>query len=176
MNIALFIKKILKPLTQKPSFREVAVFFLFLLAPNILRQILYWRAKISTGSIAFIDSPETQLIFQAHFPYLGILEEIVIAIVFSFFWFKYARLRFFAYGWISDAFIDYLFVILWFMFGATPLQVFGLSSFTRFFMREGVISYIIFGPLLAFLKPNIKKVSAIYTLLGIMTIVFVVVL
>jgi len=171
-----FVNGILRPVTKKPSYKHILVFFVFLLIPNILRQIVYWRAKLSSGSIAFIDSPETRLIFKANFPYLGILEEMIIAMVFTFLWFNYLNLRFFAYGWLADAFFDFVFVLLWLIYGSTPLQMIGFSSFARFLIREGAMPYLIFGPLLAFLKPDIRKLVIACTFFGAFMIGFILVI
>ncbi|MDP6642241.1 MAG: hypothetical protein QGF74_02600 [Candidatus Nanoarchaeia archaeon] len=149
---------------------DIFKFFLIILAPNILRQVLYYVTFLKTNSVGFIVSYETVKIYNT-FPFLGVLEELVIGLVFTFFWFKFIRLRFFAYGWISDAVIDYISVIVWVFLGATPLQFLGLSSIARFFTRELLFSYFIFGVLFFRYRLNINKLVIGFTIFGLLSLI-----
>ena len=152
--------------------KEFFTFFIIILLPNILRQVLYYLTFLKTNSLDFIDSFETIAIYNS-FPFLGIIEEIIIGIVFSYLYFKYRRLRFLSYGWITDALIDYIFVVSWFLFSLTPLQFLGFNQITRFVVREILLSYVIFGPLLYGLKLNIKKLSFTYLIIGMLVLIII---
>lgn len=149
------------------------MFFIFLLLPNILRQIIYYVTFLKTNSTAFIVSFETVKIFST-FPFLGVLEEIIIGIVFTTLWFYHRGFRFLGYAWITDALFDYISVITWFFIGQTPLQILGLSVMWRFLLREIILFYLITGPLLARFKVNITKLIISYFIIGL-TFLFVIV-
>lgn len=148
---------------------DMLKFFLIILIPNILRQVLYYITYIQTNSIGFIVSFETVKIYNT-FPFLGILEEIIIGIVFTFFWFKFIRLRFFAYGWVSDALIDYISVLVWIIIGYTPLQLLGFNNIFEFLFREIILSYLVFGILFFRYRFNINKLVLGFTGFGILVI------
>tara|TARA_Y100000310_G_scaffold246869_1_gene252300 strand:- start:4010 stop:4531 length:522 start_codon:yes stop_codon:yes gene_type:complete len=149
--------------------KDIIKFFLIILIPNILRQVIYFVTSLKTNSVNFIASYETVAIYNT-FPFLGVIEEIIIGIVFAFFWFKFIRLRFFSYGWITDAVIDYISVIVWFFTGLTPLMLLGLNHISRFILREIVFSYLIFGILLYYLRFDIKKLVISYTIFGLIVL------
>ena len=154
---------------SKISIKEFLGLFLIILIPNILRQVIYYITFLRTNSIDFIDSFETKLIYST-FPFIGLLEEIIIGVVFVFIWFNFKKLRFFSYGWINDALFDFVSVLVWFIFGSTPLQFLGFGIILRFAIREVIIPYVILGPLTYSLKLNIKKLSIIYSIIGILII------
>src|SRR3989344_7657582 len=137
--------KLLKSFTEKPSLKTFLIFFLIILIPNILRQIYYFIVVNKFNSVDFIASFETQKIFSSSFPFLGIGEEILIGIAFTFLWFKLRPAKFFAYGWISDAMIDFISVFVWVLIGFTPIQLVTTNPYARFFLREIFFSYLIFG-------------------------------
>ncbi len=168
------IKNILGMTVIKYNIKDIIKFFLIILAPNILRQVLYYITFLKTNSIDFIVSFETIQIYNI-FPFLGILEEVIIGIIFTFFWFKFIRLRFFAYGWISDALIDYISVLSWVLIGFTPLQLLGLNNIIRFFIREVVLSYLILGLLLYKYRIKIYKLVLLYIIVGILTLFIVII-
>ena len=78
------VEKKLGMLKSKAKNRDIFIFFTILLIPNILRQVLYWAAFLKTGQLDFIVSFETQAIYQRGFPFVGIFEEIIIGIIFTF--------------------------------------------------------------------------------------------
>jgi hypothetical protein len=82
-------------------------------------------------------------------------------------------LRFFAYGWISDAVIDYISVIIWVLLGSTPLQLLGLGSIARFFIRELLFSYFIFGVLFFRYRYNINKLVIGFTSFGMLCLIYI---
>ena len=157
---------------SKISIKEFLGLFLIILIPNILRQAIYYITFLRTNSIDFIDSFETKLIYNT-FPFIGLLEEIIIGVVFVFIWFNFKKLRFFSYGWINDALFDFVSVLAWFIFGSTPLQFLGLGIISRFVIREVIIPYVILGPLTYSLKLNIKKLSIIYSVIGILIVLII---
>ena len=158
---------------RKIFWKEFFTLFLILLIPNILRQVIYYIAFSKTNSIDFIASFETKVIYST-FPFVGIVEEVFIGLVFVFLWFNFSKLKFFSYGWINDAMFDYISVLSWFVFGFTPLQFLGLGQLAEFLVREIVIPYVILGPLMYKFNLNIKKVSIVYALLGIIFAVFLI--
>jgi len=166
------INKLLGKIKEKVNRKDFFTLLLIILIPNILRQIIYYATFLKTNSVGFIASYETVAIYNS-FPFLGVVEEIIIGIVFAFFYFKYKNLKFFSYGWITDSLIDFISVISWFTLGLTPLQFLGLNQLSRFFVREILFSYIIFGPLLYKYNFNIRKLSFIYSIIGIMVLIFI---
>lgn len=147
----------------KFSGKQFLTLFIVLLIPNIFRQVIYYISYLKTNSTDFIASFETKVIFES-FPFLGIIEEIIIGLVFVFIWFYFKKLRFFSYGWIHDALFDYISVVIWLIFGFTPLQFLGMGIVARFLVREILIPYVILGPLTQ--RFNIKKLSLIYGAIG----------
>jgi len=166
------IKNLLGMTLVKYSKIDMLKFFLIILIPNILRQSLYYLTYIQTNSIGFIVSFETIKIYNT-FPFLGVLEEIIIGIIFTFFWFKFIRLRFFAYGWISDALIDYISVLFWIILGYTPLQLLGFNNITEFLFREIILSYLVLGILLFRYRFNINKLVLGFTGFGILVLLII---
>lgn len=154
--------------------KQFFTIFIIILIPNILRQIVYFVASNKTGSIDFIASFETRVIFTT-FPFLGIVEEIILGLIFVAIWFYVKHGKFLAYGWVFDSLFDFISVIAWFFIGVTPLQALGLGAVTRFALREIVFSYVIAGPLLYKLKPDIKKFSIAVTIFAliVLTILFI---
>lgn len=148
------------------SKKEFLILFFIIIVPNMLRQVIYYAAFLKTNSIDFIDSFETRLIYGS-FPFIGIFEEIIIAIVFLFLWFNFKRLRFLSYGWVNDALFDFMSVLSWFIYGLTPLQFLGFGIIPRFFIRELILPYIILGPLMYRAKFDIKKLSVLYGFIGL---------
>lgn len=149
--------------------KDYQKFFLVILLPNIMRQALYYATFLKTNSTNFIDSFETAKIYTT-IPFLGVLEEIIIGLVITLFWFKFSKLKFLAYGWITDALIDYIFVISWFFIGLTPLQLIGLGSVSRFFIREIALSYLVLGVLLYKYKINIYKLALSYSAISLLAL------
>jgi len=150
---------------KKLDLKKFLILFSILLIPNILRQIYYFVMVNKYNSIDYIASFETQQIFSSSFPYLGIGEEILIGIVFTLFWF--GNIRFLAYGWIADALIDFISVFIWSLTGFTPIQALTSDPNIRFFFREVFFSYLVFGLLLSKLKLDVKKLSLLFTSIGV---------
>ncbi|MBU2633873.1 MAG: hypothetical protein KJ674_01370 [Nanoarchaeota archaeon] len=159
---------------EKASKKKIFLLFTIILIPNIFRQIMYFVTSNVYGSTEFITSFETKAIYALGFPYIGVLEEVIIGIVFTFFWFNFRYLRFFAYGWIADAFIDFIFVFSWVLYGVTPLQIFGLPIGIEFVLRELIFSYLILGIITYKLGWSIRMLSAFYLLVGIIFLFFIV--
>ena len=166
--------KLLKKIDKWPSKKQYLLFLALILIPNLLRQIIYFVSFLKTGSTDFIISGETVKIYSSGKFIFGVLEEILIGIVFSLVWFKFNRLKFLSYGWISDAAFDFLSVLTYFIFGAPILTLLGFNNTWHFLLRELILFYVISGPLLAKFKVNIKKLVVVYSIFGI--IVFLVAL
>lgn len=162
--------KFFKNLNKKDYF----IFLIILLIPNLLRQIIYYSAQILTNSQDFIVSFETKAIYSLPmFPYLGITEELIIGLVYALLWFKFKKLKFLSYAWITDALFDFISVLTFILLGATPLQMLGLSTMVRFLLRELILFYVITGPILYFKQVNIKKLSLIYSIIGLLILSFI---
>ena len=159
--------KLRKLFTEKLSLKSFLILFAIILIPNILRQVYYFVAVNKFNSIDYIASFETQKIFSSSFPFLGIGEEIIIGLVYVFLWYNFSSTRFLAYGWITDALIDFISVFVWVLIGSTPIQLVTSNPYLRFFLREIFFSYLVFGLLLAKLKLDVKKLSFIFTGIGI---------
>ena len=157
---------------EKSSMKAVMLFFVFIMIPNILRQVIYYVTFLKTGSVDFIVSFETVAIYKT-FPFIGVIEEFGFGLIYTFFWFNFRRLRFFAYGWITDALFDFVSVIVWVFFGMTPLQMLGLGAVARFVLREMVLFYFMIGPLLYLWKVDIKKLSLVYSGIGVLFLVLI---
>ena len=155
-------------LPRLPPRRTLLLFYLILLLPNLLRQVLYWVTASATGSTAFIVSFETQALYTSYTPLFGFLEEMLIAVVFTAFWHLSPWLRFFAYGWVMDALFDFLSVGSWILWGATPLEMLGVSVLWHFLLREVLLFYVLAGPFLAYAKVSLTRLSLASTGLGLL--------
>jgi len=151
---------------EKIGWKPYCLFFLMVLIPQILRQAVYLITFSKTGSVEFIASIETIAIFSSGMFFIGVIEEIIIGLVFITVWFKFRNLRLFVYGWLFDALFDFISVGFWYFLGATPLQ--GLGQPLRFIFREIVFSYVLVGPVLWKLKVNVKYLSYLVTLVGVL--------
>jgi len=92
----------------------------------------------------FIASFETQKIFSSSSHFLRIGEEIVIDLIYAFLLFKFKPARFLSYGWISDAFVDFISVFIWVLLSFTPIQLITSNPYMGFFLREIFFSYLVF--------------------------------
>ena len=160
--------------TKKPSLKTFLIFFLIILIPNILRQIYYFIVVNKFNSVDFIASFETQKIFSSSFPFLGIGEEIIIGLVYVFLWYNFSSTRFLVYGWITDALIDFISVFVWVLIGFTPIQLVTSNPYLRFFLREIFFSYLVFGILFYKLKLDIRKLSFIFTGIGVLLLLVII--
>lgn len=156
---------------EKIKIKDFLIFFVIILTPNFLRQINYIVARKVTGLTTFILSPETQSMYSTGAVMSGFIEEMIIGLVFAVFWFKFRRLRWFAYGWIGDAFIDFIYVFVWFNFGIVLFA--GLNYWTQFFLRELFLSYIMLGSFIFYKKIKIWKWSLFVTIIGILLFLFI---
>tara|TARA_Y100000034_G_scaffold129475_1_gene186016 strand:+ start:3858 stop:4367 length:510 start_codon:yes stop_codon:yes gene_type:complete len=166
--------KLLKFFTKGLKLKTFLILLIIILIPNILRQVYYFVAVNKFNSIDYIASFETQQIFSSSFPFLGFGQEIIIGLIYVFLWYKFKPTRFLTYGWITDALIDFISVFVWVFVGFTPIQLITTNPYVRFFLREILFSYLIFGILLAKWKPNVKKLSMIYTLVGIIMLLVII--
>ena len=151
------------------DWKDFLVLYTLVLIPELFRQIVYFYAQIKTNSIGFIASLETRAIYSASFPIAGIIEELLIGLIFITLWFKFKKLRFLVYTWLADVIFDFISVLSFIYFGATPLQMLGLSLMTKFILREIVFFFVIVGPLLYYLKVNVKKLAIGAAVLGFIT-------
>ena len=143
-------------------------FFILILLPNLLRQIIYKTTNYFTGSVGFIISFETAKLYSTNLWFLAFLEEAVIGLVFAFLWFKVKPLRFLSYGWISDAFLDYCVTLFWLIVGKTPFQLLNLNPLIDFILREIFFPYLVLGMLLYHLKVSIRKLVLAYLIFGVL--------
>lgn len=168
--------KLLNIFTKKLNLKSFLVLFFIILIPNILRQIYYFVAVNKFNSIDYIASFETREIFSSSFPFLGVGEEIVIGLVYVFLWYKFSFTKFLAYGWITDALIDFISVFSWVLIGFTPIQLITSNPYVRFFLREIFFSYLVFGILFYKLKLNIKKLSFIFNGIGVLLLLIILII
>jgi len=161
---------------EKIKFKEFLTLFIILIIPNILRQVVYWFSYSATKSVEFIESLETKTMYASGFPLIGVLEEIVIGLIFVFLWFRFRKLKFLSYAWLIDAFFDFLSVLVFIFVGMTPLQLLGLSIGWRFFIREFLVSYLSLGILAYKYKWDIKKLSIFVTSFALIVLILVLIL
>ena len=166
--------KLLNMFTKKLNPKSFLILFIIILIPNLLRQVYYFVGVNKFNSIDYIASFETQQIFSSSFPFLGIGEEIIIGLIYIFLWFKFSSSRFLTYGWITDALIDFISVFSWALFSFTPIQLITTNPYVRFFLREILFGYLIFGIIFAKMKLNVRKMSLIYTLIGIVMLIVII--
>lgn len=139
---------------------EKIIFFVLILIPNWLRQISYILSNKKTKSTDFIVSDETRWFFKKKKLYLGFIEELIFASIYTYFWFYIPALRFLAFGWISDAVYDIILAYAnskgikkpWWLFYKK-----GKKGKISFFVRELLICYIITGPVLFLIGVNIYQ-------------------
>ena len=152
------------------SWKDFLSLYIIVLIPELFRQIVYYYAQIKTGSIGFIASLETISIYSSGVPWMGFVEEVVIGLIFITLWFKFKKLKFLTYTWLADVVFDFISVLFFIYLGATPLQMLGLSSMIRYVLRELVFFFIIVGPILYYLKVNVKKLAIGTAIFGAITI------
>lgn len=146
-------------------------FFITILIPNWLRQIVYKQAGAGK-KINFIVSDETRWFFGKKKFFIGYLEEIGFALLFTIIWHFFPALGFTAHGWVSDALFDIL--IAFFIARGAKLPWFLTYQKTRFkkwfsfFFREILICYLIAGPVLWFLGLNIYYYAVLVSLIGVL--------
>ncbi len=155
--------------TKGWDWKNFLTLYIIVLIPELFRQIVYYYARIKTGSIGFIASLETISIYSGGFPWMGFLEEILIGVIFITLWFKFEKLKFLTYTWLADVTFDFISVLSFIYFGATPLQMLGLSLMTRYVLRELIFFFVIVGPLLYYMKVNVKKLAIGVLVFGIAT-------
>lgn len=158
---------------ERPKLKLVLTLFIVLLIPNILRQVVYWFTYGATGSLEFIASFETKAMYAAGFPYAGVIQELILGVIFVVLWFKFRRLKFLGFAWIIDSFFDFLSVLVFMFVGMTPLQLLGLSIGLRFFIRELLVSYLSLGILAYNKKWNIKLLSLVVSIFAVIVLAIV---
>ena len=77
---------------EKASKKKILLLFLIIFIPNLFRQVMYFITSNIYNSNAFISSFETKVIYGTNFLFFGVIEEIIIGIVFTYFWFNYKNL------------------------------------------------------------------------------------
>jgi len=150
------------------NLKKGIIFFILILLPNLLRQVIYKTTHYFTGSTDFIISFETVKLYSTPFWYIAFIQEIIIGIVFAILWFHVKPLKFLSYGWVSDAFLDAVVVLFWVIVGSTPFQLLGLGINSDFIIREFILPYIIFGLLLWKSKVDIRKLVYGYLIFGML--------
>ncbi len=145
---------------------EYATFFLAILIPNILRQLVYLRACKKSRSYGFIVSNETRrMLEKGWLPWAGILEEIFFATLWTFFWFV-IKWEWLAFGWVSDALLDCA-IAYSYAHGKRKPKILFAGTRGSFFVREILLPYLIIGPALWILGLNIYAYVAASTIICI---------
>ncbi len=119
--------------------------FLILLIPNWLRQFVYFLRQKKDRKLSYVDSLETRWFMKRRYYFIGYVEEVIFALIYTYFF--SLGLKFFAYGWIFDAFQDIFIAI----FGNFYLKYFK-NFYERFIVREIILPYSLVGPLLQLLS------------------------
>ena len=134
------------------------ILFLFILAPNFLRQLVYYRVLKRVNSFGFCVSPETRFMQSKHWlPWTGFLEEVGWGLLWSFSWFVLG-LEWLAFGWVSDALLDCVIAYSWSK---------GKRWSGSFFTREVILPYLIIGPLVWVTGLSISVYSGFAALIGL---------
>ncbi|MFA5406219.1 MAG: hypothetical protein WC307_02585 [Candidatus Nanoarchaeia archaeon] len=144
---------------------EYLILFLSLLAPNVMRQLVYLASYKKTKTFGFCVSPETRSM-QSHkwLPWSGILEELGWGSAWTIAWaLGYPWL---AFGWVSDALLDCAIAYAWAQGKRKPKILFAGAK-GAFFVREVLLPYLIIGPILFLLGLNIFVYCAVATIIGI---------
>ena len=70
--------------------------------------------------------------------------------------------------------IDFISVFVWVLIGFTPIQLVTSNPYLRFFLREIFFSYLVFGILFYKLKLDIRKLSFIFTGIGVLLLLVII--
>jgi len=157
----------------KIKIKEFLTLFIIILIPNFLRQFMYIITAKSTGLTDFILSPETQQMYVGGNISFGFIEEIIIGLIFAFFWFKFRKLKWFSYGWIGDVLTDIIYVFVWFNFGVVLFS--NLNFWMQVFIREFLIGYVLFGSYMYYKKARIWKWSLFVVTIGVLLLLIIII-
>jgi hypothetical protein len=138
-----------------------------------MRQLVYLKSFKKTKGFAFCVSPETRRMHKKKWlPWSGILEEVAWGITWTIFW--YFGWQWTAFGWVTDALMDCIIAFAWAKGVKKPRILFSGSkgpSRTTFFLREVLLPYLIFGPIIFLLGLNIFIYSGLATIIGIILLI-----
>lgn len=141
------------------------IIFVLTLTPNWLRQVSYYLAKKKTGQTSFCESFETLWMMRTKNYYLGWLEEVGFAALWTVL--HTMGYSWFALGWVFDAVQDTAIAAL------TPKKspFHGLGAFwKRELVREVLLPYIIVGPLLWWLGVSVAWFSTLSVLVSVVLV------
>ncbi len=135
------------------------IIFVATLIPNWMRQLSYYIAHKKTGQTSFCESAETLWMMKTNRYYLGWLEEVGFAVLWTLAFLQ--GWAFLALGWVFDALQDVMIASL--TPRKSPFKPLG-NFWTRELVREVIIPYFIAGPLLALLAlfvnaPSFKEAA-----------------
>jgi len=139
---------------------EYLFFYLVILLPNLFRQFNYFLSYKKTGTYIFISSYETRDFFRNRNWKLGVIEEMLLGVTFSLFWFYVPYLKFLVYGWLVDALMDSVITSYWVM-KEKLLYSFISDHKQMFIFREIFVPYVIAGPVLFFINADVLMLSAV---------------
>ena len=139
--------------------------FLFILAPNIMRQLVYLASYKKTKGFGFCVSPETRNMQKnKRLPWSGILEEFGWGTAWTIAWLM--GYQWLAFGWVSDALLDCVIAFAWTKGKKKPKILFAGAK-GAFFVREILLPYLLIGPLLWAFGLNIYFYSTVSAVIGI---------
>ena len=122
------------------------VYFVVLI-PQIGRQIFYFAALCLTHNPNFIDSSETYWMATHGFlPWLGILEEFSIGILYINLILIDSKFWFLIYGWIFDSWQDMINAVTWVLWRFDYVHYLASTFFMREFIENLIVPYLIVGP------------------------------
>ncbi|HLE05869.1 MAG TPA: hypothetical protein VI790_00800 [Candidatus Nanoarchaeia archaeon] len=140
--------------------------FLFLLMPNIMRQLVYLASYKKTKTFGFCVSPETRDMQKKKWlPWAGIIEELGWGSAWTIVWFIFG-VQWLAFGWVSDALLDCIIAYRW-SIGKKKPKILYAGAKGAFFVREILLPYTIIGPILWALGLDIIVYSIVSATIGI---------
>lgn len=140
--------------------KELVFLYFFILIPQIGRQIFYYASLLITHNPNFIDSAETYwMATHGLLPWLGILEELLIGILYINLILIDKKFWFMIYGWIFDAWQDMINAVTWTLWRFDYVHYLASTFFMREFIENLIVPYLIVGPTI-YVVVHIVKNSA----------------
>ncbi len=144
---------------EKVKKQLIWIYFIILI-PQIGRQIFYFISFNLTGSANFIDSAETfWMANHGLLPWLGIIEELLIGLLYINLILIDKKFWFLIYGWIFDAWQDMINAVTWVLWRFDYVHYLAQTFFWREFIENLLVPYLIVGPLLYVVVHYVKNAA-----------------
>ena len=128
---------------------QLILIYLVVLLPQIVRQIFYYFSLVLTHDPSFIDSAETYwMATHGLLPWLGLLEELLIGVLYINLILIDKKFWFLIYGWIFDAWQDMVNSVTWVLWRFDYVHYLASSFFMREFIENLIVPYLIVGPII----------------------------